>query len=278
MNKRIFFSDNSTLIDFSTALDDYRPSNTKVIPFVATEDKIFIGSRLPFNHLFVKLKSKNTLPSNMDVEYWDGNAWVSVVELSDQTLGFTQDGFVYFTPDRQNPWKLSNTNYSSEIVSGLQTVCVYDMYWLRIGFSADLDLTTELQYIGNKFSDDYDLQGEFPDLGKTSVMNAFKAGTTSFEEQHIIATNRVIEDLINKGIIDDGAQILRGEDYKSACVMKVAEIIFNSFGDDYKDDKLSARKEYETRLGNKRIHVIDQNKNGGEDVLERTHTTGWFSR
>lgn len=278
MNKRIFFSDNGTLIDCSTFLEEFRPSLTKVIPFVSAQDKIFIGSRLPFNHLFVKLKTANTLPSNMDVEYWDGTSWVSVVELSDETLGFTQNGFVYFTPNRERSWKLSNTNYSSEKVTGLESVCVYDMYWLRIGFSADLDLTTELQFVGNKFSDDYDLQGEFPELGKTSVMNAFKAGTTSFEEQHIIAAGRLVEDLVNKGVIDDGSQILNRDDYKSASIMKVAEIIFNAFGDDYKDDKAAARKEYETRLGNKRIHKVDMNKNGGEDVQERTNTTGWMSR
>lgn len=276
MNKRVLFSDNGTLTDISSAMDEYR-NGSKVIPFVAAEDFIYIGSRLPFNHLFFKLNALNTLPATMTAKYWDRSSWVDFVELNDETSGFTQNGFVSFVPNRDRPWQMCSTNYGGQTVQGIDTVTIYDLYWIRIGFSSDLDLTTELQWIGNMFSNDYDLSGEYPDLVKTNFKAGFESGKTSWEEQHAIAARILIDDMIKKGIIDDGGQVLNKADYTLSAVHKVAEIAYRGMGDDYVDQMKASREEYNQRL-TKRIHKIDVNKSGGEDVVERKNTTGWLSR
>lgn len=276
MNKRIVFSDNGTLIDCSNELKDYR-SNSKVIPFVAAQDKLYIGSRLPFNHLYFKLKVVNAITSTMTVKYYDGSNWVPVVELMDETNGWKNSGFVTFTPNRDTKWQMTSTNYGGETVSGLTTLNIYDMYWIQISFSADLTGTTELAWAGQLFSNDDDLCSEFTDLRKSNVMYAFESGKSDWQEQHAKAGELMVQDLINKGIISDGDNILSREDYTAASVQKCAEIIFNGFGDAYKDNKESARIEYERRL-NKRINRVDVNKSGAEETKERYATSGWVSR
>lgn len=276
MNKRVLFSDNGTIQDISTELDEYA-NGTKIVPLVAAEDFIYIGSRLPFNHLYFKLKTLNVSPSTMTAKYWDGSNWIDFVEFKDQTNGFTSSGFVNFVPNRDKPFMMCSTNYSGQKVQGLETVTIYDLYWVRLSFSADLDATTELKWLGNLFSNDNNLAGEYPDFVRPNVMTAFKAGTTDFEEQHVIAANLIVDDLINRGIVNDGAQILNRSDYTMAAVHKVAELICNAFGDDYADQKKAAREEYQARL-QKRIHKVDVNKSGSEEPFERKNSTGWISR
>lgn len=276
MNKRALFSDNGTLSDFSRAVDDYKVG-TKVVPVIASEDAIYIGSRLPFNHLFFKLKTPNTATSALNAKYWDGNSWQSFVEMIDETDGFKQSGFVNFTPDRNKPWLMSSTNYGGQTIPELSSVVIYDLYWIKFTFTVDLDLTTELQWIGNLFSSDADLGGEYPDFVRPNVKTAFEAGKTTWEEQHAIAARILIDDLVNKDVIDDSAQILNRSDYTLAAVHKVAEIIANAFGDDYADQKKAAREEYSQRM-KKRVQRVDVNKNGSEEVVERVNSTGWIGR
>jgi hypothetical protein len=276
MNKRVLFSNNGSIEDFSTAMEEYK-NGSKVLPFVAAEDFIYIGSRLPFNHIYFKLKVPNLIASTMTAKYWDGSAWVDFVDTIEETNGFTESGFVTFVPNRDKPWKMSSTNYSSESVDGLESVTIYDMYWVRLEFSADLSSTTELQFVGSLFCNDDDLAGEYPDFARNNVKAAYEAGKTSWEEQAVIASKILIDDLIKKGVIDDGNQILNRSDYTLSCVHKLAEIICNAFGDDYADQKKAAREEYNQRLS-KRIHKVDVNKSGREEPFERVHSTGWFGR
>lgn len=276
MNKRIIFSDNGTLSDFSVELDKYK-SGTKVMPFVAADDYLFIGSRLPFNHFYFKLSVLNILPSSMSIDYWSTNGWNSMVELTDETAGLTASGYVTFTPDEEAPWTMANTNGSGQTITGLETVTIYNMFWLRISFSADLSLTTALQWIGNIFSNDDDLYAEFPDFSKADNLTSFQSGKTDWQEQAVVAANVIIQDLIDDRIIDDGSQILIKEDFRLPSVAKVAEIIFRAFGDDYIDDRKEVREEYKQRM-KKRVPRIDKNKNGKEEVFERSSTSGWLSR
>ena len=52
MKKRIFYKDNTTLNDYSVNLQDFH-NGTQSISFVDSEDKLYIGSFLPFNHFKV---------------------------------------------------------------------------------------------------------------------------------------------------------------------------------------------------------------------------------
>lgn len=272
MNKRVIFSDNGTLTDLSTVVNKYS-SASAVLPLAAAEDAIYIGSRLPFNHLYFKLSTPSVAVSTMTVQYCASN-WTNVVELIDETDGFTKSGFITFVPNRNAGWSMKTT---TKEVSELNSVEIYDLYWLKITFSADLDLTTALAWCGNLFNDDLDLGAEYPDLLKSGLMTAFQAGKTSWEEQNVRAGEILINDMISKNIIDDSDQILVKDDYKNAAVCKVAEIVYGAFGDDFVDQKARARAEYDKRL-TKRVHIIDTNATGAEEVAERRATTGWMRR
>jgi hypothetical protein len=274
--KRILFSDNGTLKDFTSALNNYA-SGTKNFNYTVSQDALYIGSKMPFNHVYFKLGAVNSVSANMSVAYWNSNAWEPVVELMDETNGLTQSGMIKFFPSKQSTWQMSSTNSDGQTVDGLTSIKIYDLYWLKITFDQTLTSTTYLDWVGNIFSNDDDLSAEFPDFAKSSVKTSFKPGKQDWEEQHVKAANILAQDLIDKGIIYETGQILNAEDYRESSVMKCAEIIFRALGDDFSDQRQQAREEYQLRLA-KRIHVIDTNADAIEQVIERRQESGWLSR
>lgn len=276
MNKRIFYSDNGILRDLSVNLNKYDSIESE-FDYISGEDYIYIGSRLPFNSLYFKVIAPNEMPANMYVEVWDGENWEFVNELIDETGAFQKSGYITFVPDRDTGWNMEDTNSGGNIITGLDSLKIYDKYWMRISFDADLSSSVSLSWVGHLFADDADLGSEYPDLVKTSVKAAFKAGKTDWEEQLVRASEIVIEDLMINRVILDSSQILDRYDYRSATIQKAAEIIFNAFGDDFVDQKQRAREEYQRRLSNP-TKKIDTNANGIEEVSEARNTQGWLSR
>lgn len=273
MNKRVFYAQNDILQDLSVNLNKYDSIESE-LTYISGENYIYIGSRLPFNSIYFKLIQLNENPANMYVEVWDGESWEFVDELIDETNGFKKSGYITFTPNRDAGWEMEDTDAP---IAGLQNVVIYDKYWMRVTFDADLTDPVSISWIGHIFADDSDLESEYPDLGKASVKAAFKAGKTNWEEQLVRASEIVIEDLmINRNIIDS-SQILDRYDYRSATIQKCAEIIFNAFGDDFVDQKQRAREEYQRRLSIP-TKKIDLNANAVEEVSEARNTQGWLGR
>jgi hypothetical protein len=271
---RVFYSDNGILIDFSAYLNDYHNGSHTIPAFVALEDAIYIGNTVPFNHIYFKLDTYNTNSSLMSVAYWDSKTWTNAVEVIDETMtngkSFSQSGFVTWTPSKDESWVDEDTNYKNSTITGLTSISIYDLYWLKISFSANLS-SFGLSWVGQKFSDDDTLGAEFPDLVRSAVMSAWESGKTTWEEQHVIAADIMAKDLMAKGLILEKGQILDRFDLDKPAVQKVAEIIYGGLGADYTDQKLAARKEYDTRL-NTALPKVDTNLNGRVDTTERTQT------
>jgi hypothetical protein len=276
MNKRILYSENGTLIDFSVNLNKYNAIESE-FSYTLGEDFFYIGSRLPFNSIYFKLNASNTVPANMNIEVFDGEKWRMVNEIMDETEGFFKSGHVTFVPDRDNGWLNKDTNTSGQIIPGLESVKIYDQYWMRLSFDQTLDENCSILWAGSLFCDDTDVGAEYPDLVKSSVLSAFQSAKTNWEEQRVRASEIIIQDLmINRVIVDVGQMLVR-EDYRVACVQKLAEIVFNAFGDDYVDNRQRAREEYQRRLSNP-VKRIDINANGIEERYESFNTQGWLSR
>lgn len=273
MNNRIIYSKNGVLEDFSTALNSYH-TGTKTLTFTAIDDAIYISSRLPLNHIYIKASKFNLDDVNMKVSYHSGNYWSDTVELIDSTNGLKESGFIQFTPNRNKSWAMVT---DTSTVTELAGITIYDQYWIKIEFDADLTEVT-LDWIGNLFSDDSDLGIEFPDLIRSNTLTSFKTGKTNWQEQHVKAASIIIGDLVNKGVIKGVGQILDWRDFTNASVSKVSEIIFTAFGDDYVDNVISSRREYSDRLS-KRLNRVDQNNNAIEDKEEfGTSSVGYFTR
>lgn len=232
-------------------------------------DFIYIGSDFPFNHTFFKVLIGATTTANIKIEYYS-TSWREVVDLQDETLGLSNEGFVEFTPDRDSAWQMKNSSDISDL-----TFKAYDKYWSRVSFDAPLEAT--LDFIGNKFSDDNDLYSEFPVFDNSDYRTAFKAGKTNWEEQHIKAAEVIIQDLKKKNVIFGKEQILDRSIFLGASVQKCAEIIYNAFGNDFVTQKDQARTEYSRRLDLGQFK-IDTNSDGVLSNIEVKERQQWVSR
>jgi hypothetical protein len=274
---RAIYSNNGVLTDISTKLANYHNGTFTLVDFVAAEDYLYIGNVVPFNHFYLKMGTASVASTTMSIDYWGGNTWNSVVETIDETEGLTQDGYVTFVPDRDSGWTEGDTNGQGQSITGLTSVTIYDKYWIRVSLNNDLTDNAVISWIGNKFSDDNDLGSEFPDLVRASVITAFEAGKTDWEEQHVRAAEVIISDLIKKKIIFAKGQILDRNTFMLPSISKVSEIIYNAFGDDYEKNKKASKDEYTARI-DKSIYDVDNNLDGELTPNEMGTRQGFMSR
>lgn len=275
--KRVIYSDDGVLSDLTYPLMDFY-SSTQAFSFVAADDNLYIGSLLPFNNVYIGMGSVvNATASVMSIKIWDGSAWNSAVEVYDGTSSggksLAQSGIVRFVPNKDKSWSMEDTTTITE----LSGVTIYDRYWIQLSFSADLTANVALNWIGNIFSTDSDLDAEFPDLVRSNVMVAFKTGKTNWNDQHQLAAIIIEKDLISKGKIQNSNQILTIEDLTLAAVQKVAAIIYNALGDDYTDQFIAAEKEYRVRLSKSYVKV-DTNGDARLSPLENNVKVGRLYR
>lgn len=279
VNNRIIHSDNGTLRDLSINLNDLYAGNG-ALGIVAAEDKLYIGSDMPFNHRYFCVATANDQASVASVEIWDGNQWRAAVDVLDQTKdangrSLAQTGILSWSVDKDYGWGFEET---TEDIPALATLKIYNMYWVRISWSADLKATTAVSYVGHKFANDSQLEGYYPDLNRTAVKTAFKAGKTTWDDQHVLAAEEIIRDLRKKKVILSRNQILDFESFNDAAIHKCAEIIMRALGEDYADERASAIEDYNEAL-DKVYFPVDKDGDGRLDTVERAgYSVGIFRR
>ena len=283
MERRGVFYDNGTARDISVDLNNYH-SGSRLLDIISSQDTIFIGSILPFNHFHIKFGStKNALESALIVSLWDGRNWQNTFEVVDQTSDgtatFKKDGLIQFTPDKKHSWGMDDTvdSSGSTQITNLGGMKIYDRYWAALNFTNSLTSNLEIAWVGNIFSDDTALYSEYPEFSNSDTKTQFASGKTTWEEQHKIAADIIIKDLKSKKIIVSGDQILERENLQLASVQKVAQIIYGSFGDDYAENRLDAKKEYCVRLDSANVKV-DTNSNARVDRAEHESTVNRIFR
>lgn len=272
---RILFSDNGVLSDASRDLNDLY-AGAKVIPVVAAEDKLFLGSEAKFNHRYFQVSVVNDVASVMSVDLWTGSEWVPALDVIDGTSNsgvcLAQPGILQWTKDRNKSWAKQS---KSEDVTGLTGTKIYDMYWARISFSANLKATTALSYVGHRFANDLHLGGMYPDLVRSTVLTAFKAAKVDWNEQHVVAAEEMIADLRKDKLLWSGSQVLDWEKFNIPAVHKVAEIIMRAFGDDFADRREEAKEDYLNALRASSVG-IDRNEDGELQREEQRVSVGLF--
>lgn len=278
LNNRIIYSDNGTLIDVTEALNNFH-SLTETLTLVAAEDAIYIGGLMPFNHRFFQMAVVNAAASRISIDLWDGKGWEPAADILDQTLDSTRtktlsrSGQISWALDRNKGWAANDTEDMTG--SGLQTLKITGLYWARIKFTANLTAAIQIQFIGHLFSRDEDLGSLYPDLNTTEAKTQFNngvAGKTTWDEQAAEAARVIIRDLQNLGVIVSEEQLIRWDLFNEASIHKTAEIIFNSQGDDAKDNKDAARIYYKEALS-RAVNQVDMNKNTRLDEKESVGTS-----
>ena len=117
MKREVVFSDNGTLTNYTDDL--FNPyGDTVTLTPVASEDYLYVGSSLPFNHFYLDITAENTTSSNLSVSHWDGNEWKECVSVEDGTSlsgnTFGQAGYVEFVPSKNNVWGRDDTVKSDD--------------------------------------------------------------------------------------------------------------------------------------------------------------------
>lgn len=279
LNNRVIWKNNATLEDLTISLNDLF-AGSKVVDIVAADDKLYLGSQLPFNHRFFQVSVVNALASVVTVEIWDGSAWNAAVDVLDLTAvsGATlaQSGVIQWAVDRNKSFGLAQT---TEDVTGLTTLKIYNMYWVRLTFSANLTGTTALSYIGHKFSNDSMLSGlGYPDLVRSAVLSAYATGKTTWNDQHILASEIVVRDLVKSGHIKSGSQILGWDQFGEASAHKCAEIAFTAFGEKKENERLLAAENYKAAMNQISFPDLDKDADGVPDSIASVGTRVWMRR
>lgn len=278
-NQRIIWDDDGTENDLSVNLNDFR-SGSHVIDYVAADDYIYIASTLPFNHKWFEVSVANDQASVVSVDIWFGGSdgWKPAVDVIDRTadsgVALAQSGILQWKTNRLKGW---HRELDSEDVTGIDIVGLYNMYWLRLSWSADLANTTALSFIGQKFSDDDSLYDYWPDLNSDSLKTSWEAGKTTWNDQHFSAAEIIIRDLKRRQIIKSSEQVLNFELFKESSCHKVAELIYSGLGAGYTDLRLLARKYYDESM-NKNYFNVDVNRDGNLSEGEKFKGTGNLRR
>lgn len=257
---RIIWKDNATLRDITREMSDLL-SNRTTLAFVAAQDRLFIGSDFPFNHRYIGVHTANAAASALSVALWDGTAFNAVAEIQDYTkdvetglISLAQSGNVLWVPDETKTW---SREASTENISDLSTLKIYDKFWARLSWSADLDATTELQYMGHKFSGDDDFRMLYPSLLRPKLWQAFDPAKTDWDDQHVLAAEQVIDALIAREAAYTGDQVLDPSAFRDAACHRAAQIIMNSFGDDWETERRNAEKAFQEAL-EKKVWGLDR--------------------
>ena len=276
-SQRVFWLDDGTLKDMSLELND-RKLQSYVIDYKAASDYIYIGSEYPFNHRYFDVGVPNDVVSKASVDIWFAKAWEPALDELDRTavagVSLAQDGIIQWTTNRLKGWDIEQ---DSEDVTGLTGTVIYNFYWLRLSWSVNWKATTALNYVGHKFSKDDDLFAFYPDLKNTNLMAGFETGKTSWDEQHLDASEIILRDLRKKGIIASRSQILNYELFNLPSIHKTAEIIYQGMGKAYADLKLSASKAYDSAFDMK-FFDLDKNVDARLNPAEKRQTIGFITR
>lgn len=275
INQRVIWSNNGTLTDLSVESNDLF-TGTKVIDYVAGQDYIYIGSDLPFNHRYFKLASVNAVASVCSVAIWDGSTWNNAVDILDLTsvsgASLGQSGIIAWTTDRNKSWVEEET---TENISALSTLKIYDLYWVRLSWSVSWTGTTEVGYVGHKFGNDNLLGALYPDMARTSVKTAHTTGKTNWDEQQVIASEVIVSTLRKDRKLVSASQIFSWEMFQLAGVHKTADIIYGSFGESKEAERAIAKEQFDVEMNAGIVVNQDLNADGHIDDSERTGSIGW---
>lgn len=278
-NNRIIQLSGSTYTDHSKNLSEVH--GTSSVINMQAGDKLFLGSDFPFNHKYFDLKVFNDQAATMVIELWSGNIWVPVVDIMDETavagIPFSQSGIISWQPNLDTTsWSYDDTDEMGG--SGLEDgPKIFKLYWLRMSFNVALKTTLESYYVGHRFSADPALESEYPELGDSRNLTAWKSGKTDWKEQSLVAAEYIIQDLRGmKDLIISPSQILDWNIFEKASVHKTAEIVFRGMGDDYQDQKLDAMVNYKKALSVGKFNIdqdMDASLSDGEKRTNHLYGT-----
>ena len=274
---RVFNSDNGTLTDES--LINQEDGSVLSFAFTAAEDYKYIAKFSPFNNFFIQIDTANTDASVMSIDYYDGSNWRAAVDVLDgtSTSGVTlaKSGVVQFSPNISYGWQRVNDTSDNNSPTELQTLNVYDAYWLRIKFSANPSAGTDVKKIAYAFTTTQQLNDL--DIKIDKFFNTFATGKTDWQNEIMTASIHVVKDMMSRGLIREEGQLLRLSDVSLATDYKTLELICAALGPNQEKKREYWRSKYNEVLS-QRVFSIDKDGDGRLDRQEISGTTGSLVR
>jgi hypothetical protein len=277
--QRVIWKNAGSLSDLSVNLNDYLAGGETIAFNTATSDYLYIGSDLPFNHKYFEVQTANDQAASISIDIWYGGAWVPAVDIIDTTkvsgVSLAQSGLIQFRPEHDKGW---DKEAYSEDVTGLENTDYYNMYWIRLSWSADLKATTALNYIGEKFSTDNEMYTEYAMLNNSAWKSKVKSGKTDWNDQHFSAAQYIIRDLKSRRVISSEHQILDSSLFTIPAIHKAASICFSLLqGEEMAKNAAIASNRYEKyiKMDN---YFIDMDRDAEPSDYERSVQFGELIR
>lgn len=269
---RMIHSDNGVLKDWS--LRNQEEGQTLPFALVVGEDAIYLGQHFPFNNFFIQLSVANDVAAIMQIEYWDAKEWRQAVDILDGTannsgVSLSKSGIVQFSPDPQYAWFITSDTKRGQFPTELETLNIYNVYWLRIKFSATLKATTALKRIAYAFSRHQQIDSY--DAKINQYLDSFSPGKTTWDDEIVTASLMVIRDLRRKGLAQNQGEVLRLDELTIPTDWKTLQIIYRSLGGDFKDKLADAKAEYDSSIVLER-YTFDKDEDAFVDRGEITNS------
>jgi hypothetical protein len=224
----------------------------------------------------------NAVPATVAVSLWNGSEWVAAVDILDNTIvqptgttALAASGEVTFAQDiDDSTWSMEQ---DSADVTGLSGTAIYNMYWARFHWSANLTAGTTLKYVGFLFSSDTDLLTFYPDLQNSSLKTAYASGKTTWTDQGFAASEAIVRELRRRNIVASPNQIFDTSLLLEANVHKTAEIIYGGLGSSYVEAKNKAAEAYKNAIDIK-FFSVDSDGSGTISGAEKYLGMGFMRR
>lgn len=262
------FSKDGSLIDRSIVNQEQEVATTYALD---TSKYIYVGSYYPFNNLHFYVSTVNAVSANLVIEYWDGKEWIQAVDILDSTAqaGATmaRSGVVQWTPRKRNSWQYVTDTSENSAPTELQSLFVYDCYWLRISASAAVSFgLKEISYAFTTTDQINDL-----DIEISGFYESFEAGKTDWIREILTASRLVLSDLKRSGLVANQGEILRFDDVSLMTDYKTLDLIYMNLGDSYIEKRKEIISLYDKAMSSKRF-TFDTDSDGMVDRQEISNT------
>jgi hypothetical protein len=251
---RVFDSDNGALTDLS--IDNQDKGVSMPFDLVVDEDYIYLAKHFPWNNFFIKGSTFNTVAANLNIEYWsgEGNGWKTAVDILDGTVvngvPLARNGVIQFSPQVGFIWHRVADSKDEPMPFGLESLNITNAYWLRISYDASLDASTAIETISYAFTRSQQL--DILDTQIDEFMTSFKAGKTDWDDEIMVASIQVVNELKRRGLVVSEGQVLRFDEVTMAADYRTLILIYKNLGPGFNEKKEEAWKEYEYCLNTTR--------------------------
>lgn len=271
---RILKSVSGVITDLS-----YDNQDDTMLPAVGidTTDHLLIGMQYPFNNFFINMTGAepNSVAATLDLEYWNGSRWVDVVDILDGTATggktLAKSGHVLFSLNKQESGWHKVNNPTVQGPTELSTKHIYDLYWLKVKVSAELEAADPLDAVtikelGFAWTTGAKLKGIKSEVDR--YLPSFGTSKANWIPEIMNACKLMITDFKKANIVYGPQQVVRMDDFWIPATYKSLWLIYSSLGPAYLEQANAMAHQYYKTMNVNNI-TVDENLNGRPDDWEK---------